>query len=84
MPIPLSDVTQAYRSAPERTEQALTKVRMLLFNLKRLYILFYSTYNDSQDAGVVRIGMLHRDTVDSCYDIWHMSVFVYITRLCTH
>ncbi|KTF74124.1 hypothetical protein cypCar_00045198, partial [Cyprinus carpio] len=26
MPIPLSDVTQAYRSAPERTEQALTKL----------------------------------------------------------
>lgn len=30
MPLPLSDVTQAYRSAPEKTEQALTKVRSLL------------------------------------------------------
>lgn len=27
MPLPLSDVTQAYRSAPEKTDQALTKVR---------------------------------------------------------
>uniref|UniRef100_A0A671TYB7 CARMIL pleckstrin homology domain-containing protein n=1 Tax=Sparus aurata TaxID=8175 RepID=A0A671TYB7_SPAAU len=26
MPLPLSDISQAYRSAPERTEQALTKV----------------------------------------------------------
>lgn len=26
MPLPLSDVTQAYRSAPEKTDQALTKV----------------------------------------------------------
>ncbi|KTG38923.1 hypothetical protein cypCar_00006647, partial [Cyprinus carpio] len=30
MPIPLSDVTQAYRSAPERTEQALTKIQRAL------------------------------------------------------
>lgn len=30
MPLPLSDVTQAYRSAPEKTEQALTKVRSRL------------------------------------------------------
>lgn len=27
MPLPLSDVTQAYRSAPEKTDLALTKVR---------------------------------------------------------
>ncbi|TKS75044.1 Capping protein [Collichthys lucidus] len=26
MPLPLSDISQAYRSAPERTEQALTKI----------------------------------------------------------
>lgn len=26
MPLPLGDVTQAYRSAPEKTDQALTKV----------------------------------------------------------
>lgn len=31
MPLPLSDVTQAYRSAPEKTDQALTKVRGALF-----------------------------------------------------
>ncbi|MBN3304443.1 CARL3 protein, partial [Amia calva] len=30
MPLPLSDVTQAYRSAPERTEQALTKIQRAL------------------------------------------------------
>ncbi|KAI2667766.1 Capping protein, Arp2/3 and myosin-I linker protein 3 [Labeo rohita] len=30
MPIPLSDVTQAYRSSPERTEQALTKIQRAL------------------------------------------------------
>ncbi|XP_067308541.1 capping protein, Arp2/3 and myosin-I linker protein 3 isoform X2 [Pseudorasbora parva] len=30
MPIPLSDVTQAYRSAPDRTEQALTKIQRAL------------------------------------------------------
>uniref|UniRef100_A0A6Q2X4M0 CARMIL C-terminal domain-containing protein n=1 Tax=Esox lucius TaxID=8010 RepID=A0A6Q2X4M0_ESOLU len=30
MPIPLSDVTQAYRSAPEKTEQALTKIQRAL------------------------------------------------------
>ncbi|XP_048867473.1 capping protein, Arp2/3 and myosin-I linker protein 3 isoform X2 [Brienomyrus brachyistius] len=30
MPLPLSDVTQAYRSAPEKTEQALTKVQRAL------------------------------------------------------
>ncbi|TWW72980.1 myosin-I linker protein 3 [Takifugu flavidus] len=28
MPLPLSDVTQAYRSAPEKTEQALTKYHL--------------------------------------------------------
>lgn len=44
MPIPLSDVTQAYRSAPERTEQALTKVRMLLFYFEDdTFFLDYST-----------------------------------------
>uniref|UniRef100_A0A668AFY9 CARMIL C-terminal domain-containing protein n=1 Tax=Myripristis murdjan TaxID=586833 RepID=A0A668AFY9_9TELE len=33
MPLPLSDISQAYRSAPERTEQALTKIqRSLLRN----------------------------------------------------
>ncbi|MGH0126498.1 UNVERIFIED_CONTAM: hypothetical protein FKN15_048815 [Acipenser sinensis] len=33
MPVPLSDVTQAYRSAPERTEEALHKIqRSLLRN----------------------------------------------------
>ncbi|XP_074544479.1 capping protein, Arp2/3 and myosin-I linker protein 3 isoform X4 [Halichoeres trimaculatus] len=30
MPIPLSDVTQAYRSAPEKTDQALTKIQRAL------------------------------------------------------
>ncbi|XP_054611340.1 capping protein, Arp2/3 and myosin-I linker protein 3 isoform X6 [Dunckerocampus dactyliophorus] len=30
MPLPLSDVTQAYRSAPERTDQALTKIQRAL------------------------------------------------------
>ncbi|XP_076009387.1 capping protein, Arp2/3 and myosin-I linker protein 3-like [Genypterus blacodes] len=30
MPLPLSDITQAYRSAPERTEQALTKIQRAL------------------------------------------------------
>ncbi|XP_060740151.1 capping protein, Arp2/3 and myosin-I linker protein 3-like isoform X1 [Tachysurus vachellii] len=30
MPIPLSDVTQAYRSAPEKTEQALAKIQRAL------------------------------------------------------
>lgn len=30
MPLPLSDVTQAYRSAPEKTEQALAKVKTLV------------------------------------------------------
>ncbi|XP_035385416.1 capping protein, Arp2/3 and myosin-I linker protein 3-like isoform X1 [Electrophorus electricus] len=30
MPIPLSDVTQAYRIAPEKTEQALTKIQRAL------------------------------------------------------
>ncbi|KAG7455045.1 hypothetical protein MATL_G00252290 [Megalops atlanticus] len=30
MPLPLSDATQAYRSAPERTEQALTKIQRAL------------------------------------------------------
>jgi len=28
MPLPLSDISQAYRVAPERTEQALTKVSL--------------------------------------------------------
>ncbi|KAM6948637.1 capping protein, Arp2/3 and myosin-I linker protein 3 [Aplochiton taeniatus] len=33
MPLPLSDVTQAYRSAPEKTDQAMTKIqRSLLRN----------------------------------------------------
>ncbi len=31
MPLPLSDITQAYRCAPEKTDQALTKVRGVLF-----------------------------------------------------
>ncbi|XP_029970261.1 capping protein, Arp2/3 and myosin-I linker protein 3 [Salarias fasciatus] len=30
MPVPLSDVTQAYRSAPEKTDQALTKIQRAL------------------------------------------------------
>ncbi|XP_037390163.1 capping protein, Arp2/3 and myosin-I linker protein 3 isoform X1 [Pygocentrus nattereri] len=30
MPVPLNDVTQAYRSAPERTEQAMTKIQRAL------------------------------------------------------
>nr|XP_040040738.1 capping protein, Arp2/3 and myosin-I linker protein 3-like [Gasterosteus aculeatus aculeatus] len=30
MPLPLSDISQAYRSAPERTEQALTKIQRFL------------------------------------------------------
>ncbi|XP_068605099.1 capping protein, Arp2/3 and myosin-I linker protein 3 [Brachionichthys hirsutus] len=30
MPLPLSDVTQAYRSAPERTDHALTKIQRAL------------------------------------------------------
>lgn len=30
MPLPLGDVTQAYRSAPEKTDQALTKVSSAL------------------------------------------------------
>ncbi|XP_030630499.1 capping protein, Arp2/3 and myosin-I linker protein 3 [Chanos chanos] len=30
MPVPLSDVTQAFRSAPEKTEQALTKIQRAL------------------------------------------------------
>ncbi|XP_035027299.2 capping protein, Arp2/3 and myosin-I linker protein 3 isoform X3 [Hippoglossus stenolepis] len=30
MPLPLSDVAQAYRSAPERTDQALTKIQRAL------------------------------------------------------
>ncbi|XP_077954835.1 capping protein, Arp2/3 and myosin-I linker protein 3 isoform X10 [Gasterosteus aculeatus] len=30
MPLPLSDVTQAYRSAPEKTDQALTKIQRAL------------------------------------------------------
>ncbi|XP_076828794.1 capping protein, Arp2/3 and myosin-I linker protein 3 isoform X2 [Brachyhypopomus gauderio] len=30
MPVPLCDVTQAYRSAPERTEQAMTKIQRAL------------------------------------------------------
>ncbi|XP_036373398.1 capping protein, Arp2/3 and myosin-I linker protein 3-like, partial [Megalops cyprinoides] len=30
MPLPLSDVTQAYRSSPERTEQALVKIQRAL------------------------------------------------------
>ncbi|XP_056149842.1 capping protein, Arp2/3 and myosin-I linker protein 3 [Lampris incognitus] len=30
MPLPLSDVTQAYRSAPEKTEQAMTKIQRAL------------------------------------------------------
>ncbi|XP_034555561.1 capping protein, Arp2/3 and myosin-I linker protein 3-like isoform X2 [Notolabrus celidotus] len=30
MPLPLSDISQAYRSAPERTEQALTKIQRCL------------------------------------------------------
>ncbi|XP_069044911.1 capping protein, Arp2/3 and myosin-I linker protein 3 isoform X2 [Lepisosteus oculatus] len=30
MPLPLSDITQAYRSAPDRTEQALTKIQRAL------------------------------------------------------
>ncbi|XP_032381837.1 capping protein, Arp2/3 and myosin-I linker protein 3 isoform X3 [Etheostoma spectabile] len=30
MPLPLSDISQAYRSAPERTEQALTKIQRSL------------------------------------------------------
>ncbi|XP_060729891.1 capping protein, Arp2/3 and myosin-I linker protein 3 isoform X1 [Tachysurus vachellii] len=30
MPVPLSDVTQAYRSSPERTEQAMTKIQRAL------------------------------------------------------
>uniref|UniRef100_A0A3Q3WH06 Uncharacterized protein n=1 Tax=Mola mola TaxID=94237 RepID=A0A3Q3WH06_MOLML len=30
MPLPLSDVTQAYRSAPEKTEQALAKIQRAL------------------------------------------------------
>lgn len=29
MPLPLSDISQAYRSAPEKTEQALTKVGIM-------------------------------------------------------
>ncbi|XP_053359659.1 capping protein, Arp2/3 and myosin-I linker protein 3 isoform X2 [Clarias gariepinus] len=30
MPLPLSDVTQAYRSSPEKTEQAMTKIQRAL------------------------------------------------------
>uniref|UniRef100_A0A8C6UDJ1 Capping protein regulator and myosin 1 linker 3 n=1 Tax=Neogobius melanostomus TaxID=47308 RepID=A0A8C6UDJ1_9GOBI len=30
MPLPLSDISQAYRSAPEKTEQALTKIQRAL------------------------------------------------------
>uniref|UniRef100_A0AAY4D1R9 Capping protein regulator and myosin 1 linker 3 n=1 Tax=Denticeps clupeoides TaxID=299321 RepID=A0AAY4D1R9_9TELE len=30
MPLPLSDVTQAYRNAPEKTEQAITKIQRAL------------------------------------------------------
>ncbi|XP_034038466.1 capping protein, Arp2/3 and myosin-I linker protein 3 [Thalassophryne amazonica] len=30
MPLPLSDVTQAYRSAPEKTDQAITKIQRAL------------------------------------------------------
>ncbi|XP_078119455.1 capping protein, Arp2/3 and myosin-I linker protein 3 [Sander vitreus] len=30
MPLPLSDVTQAYRSAPEKTDQAMTKIQRAL------------------------------------------------------
>ncbi|XP_076018230.1 capping protein, Arp2/3 and myosin-I linker protein 3 [Genypterus blacodes] len=30
MPLPLSDITQAYRSAPEKTDQALTKIQRAL------------------------------------------------------
>ncbi|KAF7705848.1 capping protein, Arp2/3 and myosin-I linker protein 3 isoform X1 [Silurus meridionalis] len=30
MPVPLSDVSQAYRSSPERTEQAITKIQRAL------------------------------------------------------
>ncbi|XP_060785870.1 capping protein, Arp2/3 and myosin-I linker protein 3 isoform X2 [Neoarius graeffei] len=30
MPVPLSDVTQAYRSSPEKTEQAMTKIQRAL------------------------------------------------------
>uniref|UniRef100_A0A8C6S8M8 CARMIL C-terminal domain-containing protein n=1 Tax=Neogobius melanostomus TaxID=47308 RepID=A0A8C6S8M8_9GOBI len=30
MPLPFSDISQAYRSAPERTEQALTKIQRAL------------------------------------------------------
>ncbi|KAL6489997.1 hypothetical protein MHYP_G00003420 [Metynnis hypsauchen] len=30
MPVPLNDVTQAYRSAPERTEQAMTRIQRAL------------------------------------------------------
>ncbi|XP_029002715.1 capping protein, Arp2/3 and myosin-I linker protein 3-like [Betta splendens] len=30
MPLPLSDISQAYRSAPDRTEQALTKIQRAL------------------------------------------------------
>ncbi|XP_066537181.1 capping protein, Arp2/3 and myosin-I linker protein 3 isoform X2 [Hoplias malabaricus] len=30
MPVPLSDVTQAYRSAPEKTDQAMTKIQRAL------------------------------------------------------
>uniref|UniRef100_A0A3B3ZWY2 Capping protein regulator and myosin 1 linker 3 n=1 Tax=Periophthalmus magnuspinnatus TaxID=409849 RepID=A0A3B3ZWY2_9GOBI len=30
MPLPLSDISQSYRSAPERTEQALTKIQRAL------------------------------------------------------
>lgn len=50
MPLPLSDISQAYRSAPERTEQALTKVgieamgKVIVRKKKLTQIKFYFSY----------------------------------------
>lgn len=41
MPLPLSDISQAHRSDPERTEQALTKVGVTGF-ANRNYVLLCS------------------------------------------
>uniref|UniRef100_A0A3Q3WA78 Uncharacterized protein n=1 Tax=Mola mola TaxID=94237 RepID=A0A3Q3WA78_MOLML len=45
MPLPLSDLSQAYRSAPERTEQALTKVGINLHLQHQVFYCFCSHLN---------------------------------------
>lgn len=49
MPLPLSDISQAYRSAPERTEQALTKVGAV-GGVPFVFVFFYFFWKGVKSA----------------------------------